>query len=198
MPLRKDFNIIQGSTFSEKIRWETTPFVYKPITAIEKTAPARITVAAHGLPDGWRAAIVSVKGMIEINAPTPPKDKYFLETTFIDSNTIEINSVNASEYHTYTSGGYVQYYTPKDLTGYTARMTVRNRVGGTALVTLTTANNGIVIDLTDKFIELVITATDSAGYSWTKGVYDLELVSLSGEVTSLLHGNVTLTKEVTT
>jgi hypothetical protein len=198
MATQKDFVLIQGSTFSEKIRWETTPIVYKPITGITKSAPARITAETHNVPDGWRVAVVSVKGMTEINAPNPPREKNYIEATFIDANTIELNSVNAADYKAYSSGGYVQYYTPKDLTDYSARLTVKDKVGGTELLALTTENNGIVIDEADKFIELVVSALDSEAITWKKGVYDLELVSPAGEVTALLYGSFTVSREVTT
>ena len=74
MAVSKDLTIQQGKTFTLVLRWETEPIVYKAITAIAQTAPVRITAAGHGLVDGWRAAVVSVKGMAEINAEnTPPR-----------------------------------------------------------------------------------------------------------------------------
>jgi hypothetical protein len=198
--LRKDFTIIQGSSFSEKIRWETTPYIYKAIAAIDKTAPARITtVDPHNIPDGWRVAIVSVKGMTEINATaTPPKEKDFKESTLINGSVIELNTVNAADYRAYVSGGYVQYYTPKDLAGYVGRLTIKTKVGGTELLALTTANGGIEVNATDKYIEIIISAADTESIDWKKGVYDLEMESPTGEVTSLLNGAFTVTKEVTT
>ena len=68
MAATKDLTIQQGRTFSLALRWESQPVVYRPITAIAQTAPARLTVPTHGVPDGWRVAITNVKGMTEINA----------------------------------------------------------------------------------------------------------------------------------
>ena len=60
MASTKDLTIQQGRTFSLALRWESPPVVYRPITAIAQTAPARLTVPAHGVPDGWRVAITNV------------------------------------------------------------------------------------------------------------------------------------------
>ncbi|MBK8773002.1 MAG: hypothetical protein IPM06_21575 [Rhizobiales bacterium] len=56
---RNDLKMRQGKTFSLIVRWATLPFVHAAITAITKAAPAVITSSAHGVPDGWRVAVVS-------------------------------------------------------------------------------------------------------------------------------------------
>lgn len=195
----QDLEIFQGKTFSRVIRWEAHPYVYKAISAITKTAPVNITATAHGVPDGWRVAIVSVRGMTEINAQnSPPRLTDYFRATYVDANTIQLNDVNAADYSTYTSGGYVQYLTPVSITGYTARMKIKNRVGGTVLETLTTENGKIALDATNKTITLTLSATDTAAYTFKKGVYDLEMVSGGGVVTAILSGNITVVPEVTT
>lgn len=52
MAVQKDLTIQQGKTFALVLRWETEPIVYKAITAITLTAPARLTVTDHGAQDG--------------------------------------------------------------------------------------------------------------------------------------------------
>lgn len=195
----QDLLIEQGKTFSTVVRWETTPIVYKAISAIPKTAPATLTVTAHGMPDGWRAAVVSVRGMLEINAKnTPPRASDFRPGTVTDVNTVQFNTLNASDFSTYSSGGYLVYNTPMPLTGYSARMSIKDKVGGTELLRLdSTLNNRIVLDATKCTITLTVDATTTAGLTWTNGVYDLELVSASGVVTGILQGNVTVSREVT-
>jgi hypothetical protein len=87
---------------------------------------------------------------------------------------------------------------PINLTGYTARMQVRaKKSSDTVLVELTTANGRIVLGDADGTIDLEIDATTTAGFSWTKGVHDLELESGTGFVTRLVEGNVTVVPEVT-
>ena len=68
-----NLEICKGKTFAQVIRWESEPYIYAPITGIAKGAPTRITSTGHGIPDGWRAAVVSVKGMTEINAQNDPR-----------------------------------------------------------------------------------------------------------------------------
>jgi len=195
----EDLVVEQGKTFQRVVRWETTPVVYRPITAIPQTAPATLTVTAHGIPDGWKAAVIDVKGMTEINAiASPPASKDFRRVTVVDSNTVQFNEISAASFKAYRSGGYLVYFTPVTLTGFVGRMTVRDRIGGAVLAALTTADGGVLIDAINNTITLVIPAADTAAYTWNRGVYDLELESAGGVVTALLSGAITLTKEVTT
>lgn len=128
IPVDKDLTILQGKTFSLPIRWEVEPYVYKAVTDISQTAPVQITCVGHGVPDGWRVAVVSAKGMTQINAAnTPPKDSDYVVATVVDADTLELNTINAAGFKPYTSGGYVQYRTPKDLTGFTARMSIKDK-----------------------------------------------------------------------
>lgn len=199
MSATKHFTIQQGKTFLCDLRWEAPPIIYIPITGIVQAAPVRITAPGHKLPDGWRVAVVSVKGMTEINAEANSlRDSDYRPVTVVDANTVEINAINAASYKAYTSGGYLQCNTPVDLTGFTARMTIRNKVGGTELLSLTTENNRITIDTVNKKITLTLSATDTAAITWTRAVYDLEMVSADGVVTALLSGDISVTKEVTT
>ena len=49
-----------------------------------------------------------------------------------------------------------------------------------------------------KTITLTIEATATDDFAWTKGVYDLEMISATGKVTAILSGRVSVSKEVTT
>ena len=178
---------------------------YKSITGITNAAPVVITVPSHGIPDGWRVSLSSVGGMTQINAKNnPPKasdDPYksdYKTATLVSANAISLNLVNSSEFDAFSSGGYVQFGTPIDLAGYTARLTIKDKVGGTVLLSLTTENGGIVIDNGAKTITLTIAATATDDFVWTKGVFDMEMVSSTGVVSELLAGTVTVVKEVTT
>lgn len=86
--------------------------------------------------------------------------------------------------------------TPKNLTGYTARMQVRAGPSSTAVVDLTTENGGITITALTGLIALTITATATAALSTGTAVYDLELITGS-TVTRLLEGCMTVAAEVT-
>lgn len=191
--------IRQGKTFAYPIWWEQPVHVYRPITAIARTAPVRITCPSHDVPDEWRFAVVSAKGMTQINAKNnPPADSDYRRAVVVDADTLEINEVNAADFAAYTSGGYVQYFQPVDLTGYQFRLVVKDRKGGTVLLTLTTANGGISVDHAKRQITLNISATDTAAIAWRKGVWEMEAVSGGGEVQTLLEGTVSVETEVAT
>ncbi len=87
---------------------------------------------------------------------------------------------------------------PVNLTGCTARMQMRTEIAAaTPLVTLTTENGGIVLGGTAGTIELFIAAVDTAAFTWTTAVYDLEIILANGDVRRLLYGPVTVSPEVT-
>jgi len=193
-----DITIQKGSTFTATARWETTPIVYRVITGITKAAPAVVTAVGHGVPDGWRVAVTNVVGMRQINAKhTPPSISEYTPATYISADTFSLNAVNAAGFTAYASGGVLQYNTPQDFASYTARMTIKNAIGGTALVTLTDAS-GLTLDNTNKTIGIQITAVLTAALSAGTGVYDLEMVSTLGVVTKILTGDVLILGEVTT
>lgn len=94
-------------------------------------SPVRFTVTGHGAPDGWRGAITGIVGPRELNAVNPNKlsESDYHQMTVVDANTIEFNGLNAAGLRAYQSGGVLQYNTPMDITGYSARMSVRARKG---------------------------------------------------------------------
>lgn len=202
MPAKKqDFVILQGETFQRVIRWEAATYIYKPITAITRAAPAQVTAVAHGLKAGWRAAVVSALGMTEINARhSPPRDPELKPVTVVDANNVTFNEVNSAGYSAYTSGGYLQYYTPVDITGFDAVMEIKDRIGGTVLMTLSVANSRIILDVAQNTISLNIAAadTDSALMVWRKGVHDIEMRSPTGVKTRIFQGSISVSREVTT
>lgn len=200
-----DLLIKQGKTFSKVLRWEVPPVVFKPITSISNSAPATIVATSHGLPSGWRVAFVSLKGMTNLNAESdPPKTKDYHKVTVTDGDTVTIDGLNTTDYKTHTaSTGYLRFNTPVDMTGYTARMKIKDKVGGTVLASTEAGDSPkniltAAIDNSTKTITLSISATNTAALTWTKGTYDIEMVSNGGVVTELLAGNVTVSKEVTT
>lgn len=195
---RFDLRIEQGKTIQKIVRWETLPFIWVPITAIAANAPVQITAPSHGMPDGWRALVKDAEGMDEINTKHwPPRTGDFHKARVEGPDVINFNDVSAALFDPYTSGGYLVYYTPVPLTGYTARMKIKDRIGGTVLDTLASPAD-ITIDEALSRIVLNITDAASEAFAWVKGVYDLEMVSAAGAVTAILTGSVTVTKEVTT
>ena len=191
MSATKDLIIRKGATFAQTLRWEAPPIVWKPITAISLTAPVRLTVPAHGCPPNWRVNVSCNKSMREMDGAKGL-------ATVIDADTIEINTINASGFKPYKGDGYLSFNTPVDMTAMTARMSIKDKVGGTELLRLSTLDGTIVLDEVTCTITITLPALVTAALTWKGGVYDLELEAIDGTVTCLLVGKVKVTDEVTT
>ena len=192
-PAKLNFKLYQGSTFNEILRWESSVKVYKPITAITKSAPLVVTAVGHGVPLEWRVKFTNIAGMTDLNST----ETYHIVTSKT-SDTLTINNINSLGFKDYVSGGVVEYNTPTDMTGYTARMQLRSKLDSTTVIEeLTTENGKIVIDNVNKTIKLLISATTTAAYTFPSAVYSLELISSGGQVTPFANGIITLVKEVT-
>jgi hypothetical protein len=86
---------------------------------------------------------------------------------------------------------------PVDLTTYTARMQVREKYASkTAIVTLTTENEGISLGGDNGTIDLYISDESTAVFAPKDYVYDLELI-VSTNVYRLIEGKFIVTPEVT-
>lgn len=193
----KDLEFKRGKTYLHEVRVEEKPIVYKAITGIDCKAPIRLKVVAHGLINGWPAAVTNVKGTTEINAEANNvKESDYHPATVVDVDHIEFNDVNAAGFKQYVSGGVLQYNTPTDLTGCSARLVIRDKVGGTELFRLDDQNGRIVLNNTSKTVTLNVSASDTALMTFKKGVYELELENPAGEVFLVMSGAVAVTKEI--
>jgi hypothetical protein len=198
--MKKNLVFQQGSSYTLEVRWEQKEYTFKPITAITKAAPPVITATSHGVPDNWRVAMTNIRGMTELNAANDPTvvAADFYEVNVLTGNTLELKNVDATGFGTYVSGGILRYYPPVDLTGYTARMDIRQTLTATTtLLSLTTGNGRIAIDTANYVITLDLTAAETEALTFSSAVYSLEMVGPSSDVTQLLYGSVKLDKEVT-
>lgn len=85
-----------------------------------------------------------------------------------------------------------------DLTGYSARMQLRTKItDANIIILLDNANGRITITPTTGVIDLFISDTDTASLTFKTAAYDLEVIAPNGDVTRLLEGTITLSKEVT-
>lgn len=185
-----DLTIVRGKTFEFAFRYADDELVYKPITAMLSTAPVRLTVVDHGLPDGWPIQIQSVKAPQELNSSYDTGCCRYYFAKVIDDDTIELNNINASDWKTYLPSGYVVFPQPVDITGYSARMEVRTSVGGSLLLTLDSdhlslPDGAIEVDTLACAFVLHLEAATTAGLDFRTGVYDVELTSPSGDVSAL-------------
>ena len=189
-----DLTINQGETFTKAINWYGGGKVCKKIELLTPGCPTLITVSGHGLPSvsDTPVFIKHVKGATRANT----EDNKPAVATYIDANTFfaDVDTVQ----QTYTADtGIITYFAPKDLTGYTARMHIREELDDTVTIHEMTTPTDITISTNDAKITMTISATDTAAFDFDRAVYDLELVDGSGIVTRLLEGEVELIKEVT-
>lgn len=87
---------------------------------------------------------------------------------------------------------------PVDLSGYEARMQVRRSASSPdVLLEASTSNNRIQLDAAAGRFTLVLSADVTAAIEWSRGRYDIELRSPDGDVTRIVQGEITVSKEVT-
>ena len=88
--------------------------------------------------------------------------------------------------------------TPVDLTGWTARCQIRDKVGGVILLSLTSSPAaGIVLDRSGN-ITITVSAAQTAALPAKNAVFDLELEeTATGFVRNLVGGTVTVATNVT-
>lgn len=196
-------SIRKGETVAIPLRIATSTLTYKAITAITRSAPVSITSPSHGATDGWEAAVMDVVGMREINAENnPPAENEFRPVTVVDANTVQFNGLSSASFRAYTSGGYLVYYEPLDLSGYSsARMSVKSSVDDEVeFLSFTTANSRLELDSGTQTLWVRMTDTDSAAITQDEGVFDIELVDGSGNVKAVCSADseITFLPEVTT
>lgn len=184
--------IRQGKT--ERWRFQVSnsgETVFKPVLAATAAAPCVITVVGHALPQDWPFRIVSAKGMTGLNLKT-----YFLARAQ-DANTLSLHTLNTLGEPAYIpSSGAIQYEQPMDLTGCTARGSLRESVGGAELLLLTPH---LTVDVANAKVDLALPAVVTASLAGISGVYDIELVTGAGEVIELIPPSpVVIRAEVTT
>lgn len=169
-----------GASADIALRLETGELRFAPITGMSKTAPLRVTVVGHGIPDLWYAAVVDAGGMKELNAADSNslRDADFRQVNVVDADTVDFIEVSAASFKTYTSGGYLAYYVPLVLSGYTsARMDIKKRVGGDVELALNTTAGTLEIDDPTNTLWIRIGESDLAALSAREYVFDIELIS---------------------
>jgi hypothetical protein len=91
-----------------------------------------------------------------------------------------------------------------NLNGYTARMKIKDEVGGTLIKSLTSASGGGLSiggstgNNANGEIDILISASDTTSFSApTTAVYDIETVTSGGIVDRILQGKFIINPEVT-
>lgn len=193
-----DITIKQGSTFSLTLKYGQPQFTVKAITGVTKSGQAVVTAPTHGLTVDWPVWVVGVAGMDQLNHKSDElRDAcaaYY--AYYVDGNSLRLD-VDTTRFGAYTSGGEVLYHPPVNLTGFTARMQIRETIESTTTLVSLTEASGITLGGAAGTIGITITATATALLDFDSAVYDLEVVSAGGIVTPVAYGNVYLNDEVT-
>ena len=206
MAVQKSIEVSAGHTYSFELRWETTPIVRVPISAITCPSGSAVveTSTAHGLLTGWRTAIVNVQQPKQINAIDPNKvrDAEYYPVTVTSPTTLELNTLNIGDLKPYTTDGFLQYNTPVDLAGVSLRFRLRARKGGALLASNLAADAPLdllsaAVDTVTRKLTLTIPSTASTALAGKSGWYDVEAVSADTPpvVTPLVSGTFTVEKE---
>lgn len=193
--------IRRGASEDIPIRVESDVLVYKTITGIAASAPISITAVAHGMKDGWRAAVMN-SGVPEIDiAWDDPLDDSLRRITLIDADTVEFNDVNGISFTAYVAGGQLVYREPLDLSQFVdARMNVKGSVSGPVLATYKHTTGELLIDLVTDSLRLTLDTTDTSALAAGKRYFDIEMVRADSSVLPICSAKSVLTvlPEITT
>ena len=173
-------SVRKGASTDLPLRIETGTMSFAAISAMANSAPLRVTAPGHNIPDMWHAAVIDARGMIELNAADSNKirEAEFHQVTVIDANTVDFMEISSASFKTYTGGGYLAYYEPLDLSGYTsARMDVKRRVGGDVELALNTTDGTLEIEAATHSVWIRLDDTDLAALPAREYVFDIELIS---------------------
>lgn len=199
-PIKFNFKIRQGTTFSETFRWESSKKSYAKVLSISNTAPLVITTQTpHGMPPGWRFKLSGVAGMKEVNTSTDTWHVSDPDAFGIDI--VTVNNINAIGFAQHTaSTGVLEYQAPAVLTTYVALMQIRSKVDSTeVLLELTTENGMLVVAQSTSSITINIPSSVTKELSFNSAVYSLELKEEStGIIIPLMTGSILVIKDSTT
>lgn len=92
----------------------------------------------------------------------------------------------------------VQGVTPRNLTGYTMRMQVRQNPGQPTLIDVATGSGITLTDPTNGVFRIVVSATATAALAFVgKAKYDLQVTDAGGAVSYPLSGDFVISDPVT-
>lgn len=202
MALQKlNITIRRGATNVIPIRIESQTWKYAQITGVEQSAPLRVTAVEHGLPDGWRAAMMNLALVGDFAAQNnPPKDSDLRAVVVVDADTVEFNAINGAGFKAYVSGGQLAYREPLNLSPFNgARMDVKEKVGGEPILSFSDGDS-LRLDSTTNAVWFEPTIEQSLVLAAKTYVFDIELLRTGGGVEPICsaESQLTVLPEITT
>lgn len=198
-PIKFNFKIRQGTTFSETFRWESSRKKYARIATIDKSAPVAITTTdPHEVLPGWRFKVSSAQGMKEINSSG---DTWYTSDPVLSTTSVlVINDINSIGFSTHTADtGVIEFFAPAISGPYTALMQIRAKLDSQeVLLELSTTNGMIEVDQATSTIKISIPDSVTRDLSFQNAVYSLELRETgTNRVIPFLTGSVSVIKDAT-
>ena len=188
-------DIIAGATFSNKFHWYAGGKFMAPIEEIIVGYPTIIKVTAHGLPTISDTPVIlsGIDGAKILNSV----ELGIEEAAWLDVDHFEM-PVSTVKDCWEVGSGELTYFKPTDITGYTARMQIKERwQSDIVILELTTENGGIILTVEDAGIQLTIVPAATEALKFKKGVYDVKMISPGTEVTRVFEGSVLVHRETT-
>jgi hypothetical protein len=189
-PTQLDLTVVQGTTLFEQVYWGTEQKAYKTITSIDGTGTiSKLTFSSTtGVPEGWSY-------IVKNNSIVPSTEIQYAKN--VTSSTIDLVNYYPALFSAAPTGGwgYIEYNIPFSLVGATAQCDIRDK-NNTLLVSLTTANSGVIIDTTASRV----TISTSATTTWTNDMllaYSIQVTLITGQILILCYGNITVIKDAT-
>jgi len=84
-----------------------------------------------------------------------------------------------------------------DLTGATATMTIKTDRDASTNILQLTSGSGITLGGSAGTIAIVMTSTQTALFSFTEAIYDVQVTLSTGDLRTILEGNIELIPGVT-
>jgi hypothetical protein len=189
-------DIDQGGSFTTTFNWYGGGMFMAPSEEVRVGYPTIIKVTGHGLPQVSDTPVIlsGIDGAIALNSV----EHSIEEAKYIDADHFSMPVSTVKDVWV-TGSGECTYHKPvQDLATYTGKMHIREKWHSPDFIhELTTENGGITLTTEDASILLVITAADTALFTFNQAHYDIDLIDSSGIVTRFAEGIVTLNKGIT-
>lgn len=171
-PAHLPLALTRGGAWAKSFQLMTPDWQYRPVTAISRAAPLRLTVPAHGLPAGQWPVWLQGTTSSALNRDKDRQPPWV--AAVVDADTLEINVLDGTRIN--AAGGMLAFHAPVDLTGCVPVL----RIGTLELTVgsgLQVGQGGIQARLTAEQVaalqpcgwELVITMADGQPIKWLCG-----------------------------
>jgi hypothetical protein len=186
-------NVEQGTDFDHTLQWYGNGKFIAPIENVEVGYPTILTVTAHlfSALSPTPVIISGVEGCPHLNSTDT---SIALATRVTDDIfTVQLSTVN----NDWISGtGEITYWKPVDLTdGWTGVCNIRKNWYSSAILHTISTTAGTMTLGADGSVRLQISNIDTAAFTFTGAVYDIDLTKL-GIISRVFKGPISLHRDI--